>query len=287
MSQMELVAIVAVLAAVVGSMLAVLLGVCVGYRRLRVPIDRPSFARRRLRAIVPYGGALVLVLAVNKGLESFSTELSWAIGVNATGTIYAIEGGFVRALQQSFPEQAALYFSFIYVFGYVVLLVFPMIAYFFSESIRSLKLLLTAYAINYAGGVICYILFIAYGPRNIMPDTVNQPMFELFPEVMLLTSSVNTNTNVFPSLHTSLSVTAMAFAVLTRDEYPRWVPVAMLIGWSVVVSTMYLGIHWLIDVLAGIVLGVGSVYAAKYAVDWYERMTLARASPSETTARSD
>ncbi|PHQ46249.1 inositol phosphorylceramide synthase, partial [Halorubrum sp. C3] len=68
--------------------------------------------------------------------------------------------------------------------------------------------------------------------------------------------------NVFPSLHTSLSVTVGTFAVLTRDEYPLWTLIAVPLSLSVVIATMYLGIHWLTDVVAGFALAFGCVALA-------------------------
>ncbi len=44
--------------------------------------------------------------------------------------------------------------------------------------------------------------------------------------------------------------------------YPKWFVVATVLAVSVAVSTMYLGIHWLIDVLAGIALAHASVALA-------------------------
>jgi len=64
------------------------------------------------------------------------------------------------------------------------------------------------------------------------------------PEYQYLTREVNTSTNVFPSLHTSLSATVAAFAWQTRSEFPKWLPVAVVLAASVAISTMYLGIHW-------------------------------------------
>jgi membrane-associated phospholipid phosphatase len=121
-----------------------------------------------------------------------------------------------------------------------------------------------SYALNYVLGVICYVLFIAYGPRNVMPDIVDQLLYLHWPESNLLTSEVNSNVNVFPSLHTSLAVTVALLAYRTRDEYPAWLPISALLAASVVVSTMYLGIHWLTDVVAGVGLAFVSVGAATW-----------------------
>jgi len=269
--------VLAVVGLLVVSMLASTLLACVGRERLFATVGD---LRTRLTSIAPYVLLVLVVLLVNKGTQVFVVELSWALtttfGYNLTTWIYGVEGAFVPVFQSMMPTYALIYFSFIYVVGYVFLLVFPLLAYLALPSLRRLKELLVAYGVNYVVGVLCYALFVAYGPRNVMPDAVDQPLFELFPEVFLLTSAVNTNTNVFPSLHTSLAVTVVLFAWYTHEEYPRWTPIATVVGASVVLATMALGIHWLVDVLAGVVLAVVAVSASSPLVDRFERWTARR-----------
>lgn len=231
--------------------------------------------RPRLVAITPYAIVLGSILLVNKGAQSVLTSVSWLLGYNLTPKIYHIEGEFVGHLQGLFNNEAFLYFALVYVVGYSFLLVFPVVAYLCLPEMRRLKELLVAYGLNYAIGMVCYTLFVAYGPRNVMPDAVGQPLYTFFPETMLLTAEINTNTNVFPSLHTSLAVTILIFAFMTRDEYPLWTAVATVLSASVVLATMVLGIHWLIDVLAGVVVATVAVAAAGPIVDridpWTDR----------------
>jgi membrane-associated phospholipid phosphatase len=66
---------------------------------------------------------------------------------------------------------------------------------------------------------------------------------------------------VFPSLHTSLSATVALLAARYRSTAPGWLPIAVIGAASVAVATMYLGIHWLTDVLAGFLLAAFSVGA--------------------------
>ena len=69
---------------------------------------------------------------------------------------------------------------------------------------------------------------------------------------------------MFPSLHTSMSVTAALLAWTTREQYPLWPPVAAVLAVSVCLSTMYLGIHWATDVVFGIALGWVSVRIGRH-----------------------
>ncbi|NHX36182.1 MULTISPECIES: phosphatase PAP2 family protein [Halolamina] len=228
-------------------------------RRLTGRKFRRGSLRENVRAVGPTAVVLGVLLLANGAVRDVGVELSWLIGVNITGAIHAVEGTFVADLQSIASPELTAYFSFVYVFGYVFLLTFPIVLYALHDDARPLAATLVAYALNYGIGLVCYVLFVAYGPRNFMPGAVESLLFTNWPEVQHLTSQVNENTNVFPSLHTSLSVTVALLAARYRSAAPGWLPIATVGATSVAVATMYLGIHWLTDVLAGIVLAVFSV----------------------------
>lgn len=244
---------------VVLGMLSVTAVVVIGPRRLR---ETRARYRERLRVIAPYVVLLGLVLLVNRIGRRLGPDISWIIGWNVTGQIYAIEGAFVAVLQSLAVPPVTTYFSFAYLHGYIFLLVFPLIAYFALEDIEPLQETILAYTFNYGIGLLCYVVFIAYGPRNLMPELVESLLYTHWPEAKFLTTRVNVNSNVFPSLHASLSLTVAAIAYRTREVYPRWLYLSWLLAASVVIATMYLGIHWALDVVAGGVLAAMSVYGA-------------------------
>jgi len=236
----------------------------IGPRRLYALWDD---LRDRLWEIQRPLAALVIVLiasAVGRGSLQTVSEL---FGLQLTWAIYALEGKLRRvgAGDVRLPE-LTVYFSAVYVYGYVFLLAFPFLAYLALPRTTTLKRLVVAYALNYAIGLVLYTVVLAYGPRNVMPDMVT-PLFTHNPGIMALTGEINEATNVFPSLHTSLSVTVGTFAVLTRREYPLWTPIAAWLAVSVVIATMYLGIHWLTDVIGGTALALGAVYLSYRLVD--------------------
>lgn len=254
------------LAAIVGLLLIVSLVVVVGRNRIMRPV---SSHRDRLLDIAPYTGLLAFVLVGNKIARDIGPQISWLVGWNVTSYLHWFDGGLlwpifpndtpqlVVFLQSMGNPALTAYFSFIYIYGYVLLLVFPLVAYFLLDRPHPLRRTIVAYAANYVIGVACYIVFIAYGPRNY--EIGEGLLYTTYAEYSFLTTTINANVNVFPSLHTSLAVTVALLAWSTREEYPLWVPVAALIAGSVVVSTMYLGIHWAADVVAGILLAYASV----------------------------
>lgn len=240
----------------------------VGPNRLR---ETQQAYRERLTEAAPYVGLLVPLLIVNKLARDIGPELSWLVAIRTTGWLHAIDGLLLWPLYPEETPQVVVwlqsmatpaltaYFSSVYVYGYVFLLSFPVVAYISLSHPEPFRRTLIAYGTNYLIGVVCYLVFIAYGPRNLLVEQVEGLLFTQHTQYQFVTAAVNNETNVFPSLHTSMAVTAALLAWSTRDEYPLWVPIATLLAVSVTISTMYLGIHWATDVIFGIGLGWLSV----------------------------
>ncbi len=260
---MALFGVVAELALVVGAMLATATLVIIGPRRFAEAV---SDSRRRFEAMSVPLAVLVTVLFVRWSTQEATIRLSWrVIGSNLTPLIFEVERTLfgnnpVEVLQAFQTEWATAFFVFIYIYGYAFLLLFPFVAYFALERTEWLSTLVLAYTVNYAIGLVFYVLVIAYGPRNFDPVVFEGLLYQAFPRAGYLTHSVNQPINVFPSLHTSLSMTVLFLAWHTREEYPLWVPISGVIAISVALSTMYLGIHWLSDVVAGTLLAAFAVY---------------------------
>ncbi|ELY69931.1 phosphatase PAP2 family protein [Natrinema versiforme] len=237
---------------VISILLPIAIAVFIGRKRLAR--TRAEW-RTRLRDVAPAIAVLLIVLLINRLARQRAPRLSREIGLHLTSELYNIEGEFILLFQSIATPETTAYFSLIYIYGYTFLLLFPPIAYFTLSETRTFRRLLTAYALNYVIGLVLYIFVIAYGPRNLMPAEVAETMlFDTNPQYRYLTREVNSNTNVFPSLHTSLSATVATFAAMTRSTFPKWFPVAVVLAASVAISTMFLGIHWGIDVVGGLLL---------------------------------
>ena len=232
----------------------------VGVDRLR---SFPAMASEQLRLLLPYLVLLGLVLVVNDFLRNLGPSFSWIVGWRITEDIVALEGGFVATVQGYSHPWLTHYFSVTYIYGYIFLLVFPILAYLlYTDDRRPAREAVIAYSLNYGIGVLCYILFIAYGPRNVPEVHVDGLLYTYWPESQLITRELNANVNVFPSLHASLSFTIAFLAYRWREVYRWWLPISALLALSVSLSTMYLGIHWATDVVAGLVLAAVSLAGA-------------------------
>ncbi|WP_226004870.1 phosphatase PAP2 family protein [Natrinema salinisoli] len=218
--------------------------------------------RHRIRTIAPYLGVIGVILLVKRLTHYRRLELSYALDWDLTDEIYAVEGSFVASVQDVVPDALIGFFSVMYMFGFPYLLATAFVLYVLLPTQRRVKELLVAFALNTLIGSLFYTVFIAYGPRNHL-SSVDGLMYQFYPQTQELTAEISANTNVFPSLHTSLAVIVLLFAWRSRRTYPRWFSIAATVSTFVVFSTMYLGIHWLVDVVAGVVLAVWCVLTAE------------------------
>ncbi|HEX4340400.1 MAG TPA: phosphatase PAP2 family protein [Polyangiaceae bacterium] len=66
--------------------------------------------------------------------------------------------------------------------------------------------------------------------------------------------------NCFPSMHTSVAFAVLLIALREKSRIYRWMMIVY--STSIIVSTIYLEIHWLVDVAGGVLLGTVSVRIA-------------------------
>ena len=189
----------------------------------------------------------------------------------------AILGGDATVLLQ--PLVTPFLASFLYV-AYSTYYFLPIVlgGFLWSRDVaaarRYIFTLSVCFYVSYAG----YFTIPAYGPRTALADRHTVPL-NTNPLAHAIDRTINqlehTKLDAFPSGHTMITV-AVLIVAWKRARKLFWflLPVALML----IFSTMYCRYHYLVDVLAGIVLAFATVPVG----DWlYERL-VRRTSASDT-----
>jgi membrane-associated phospholipid phosphatase len=221
-----------------------------------------------------YLGALLAILVLNRlylalGIDERCT--AWVVA--RRGTDFAtlihrhIEGDAVAHLQR-----AVAWLPLTWLLGYVYVVAFPCLVFVavlvfdHRRDGRGLALVLAAYLLNFALVLPLYVCvpvreaFVYYQELGLREPAVRLLLDDISPAIMAGYRSMSGVDNCFPSFHTSLAAT-LALVAWRGGRRLGWV--VTVLAAAVVVSTVYLGVHWLTDVAAGLV-----VAAAACALAW-------------------
>lgn len=188
--------------------------------------------------------------------------------------IHLLEGTVVAALQRllAFPPLTHL-------LSLAYLILFPAIL-FASASIYDrlddharTRMVAYVYGLNYLICLPFYILMPVREPWTLGgSDVVLMIDLHSFAPLIDVLRPMSGLDNCFPSYHTSLTVSLVLIAYLGGPrKFARAIAVT---GFLIVLSTLYLGFHWLSDVVAGVIAGaVAFAWARKLALA-HERASL-------------
>jgi hypothetical protein len=265
---------------------------------LAVSMADDSSARTRcLGHVAPMLAFCVAVLALVRGglvKDNFIAPLTYRVAVYGTVQISYFElrellplvnpNSLDRAL--SFIDERVLHFepslfmdrfvtptttewfAFFY-FGYFALLashVLPMV--FFSRRNDLVAPFALGMIFVYAMAHTLYMVVPGYGPVRFLADRYQHelPSGVWLNAVLNAVQSGGAQKDIFPSLHTAGPVFLSLFSYHHRDKLPfkyTW-PFVSFFSANIVIATMFLRWHYLIDVLAGIALSVTGFYVSAW-----------------------
>lgn len=164
------------------------------------------------------------------------------------------------------------WFSFFY-FGYFLLMavhVVPLL--FFGRRKQIVGEFTFAMLILFSVGHTLYMVVPGYGPYRAMADAFQNP-FPHGPWHELVMSAVHSGgaqMDIFPSLHTGAPTLLALFSYRNRKQLPfryTW-PVVTFCTVNIIIATMFLRWHYLIDVVVGFCIAVTAVLVSRPVVRW-------------------
>ena len=165
------------------------------------------------------------------------------------------------------------WFAFFY-FGYFFLLAVHVLPFmFFGRNLRILARFATAIFFVFCAGHLLYIVVPGYGPYRFLAGSFTHALEggRYWGLVKATVADAGAQKDIFPSLHTAVPMMFTILAFRYRREFRpfRWSwPVMAFCTSQIVLATMYLRWHYLIDICAGTALAALAVAVADRAVRW-------------------
>jgi len=170
-------------------------------------------------------------------------------------------------------HSAIEWFAFFY-FGYFFILalhVFPFMLV--GRNMTMLARFSMAIFFVFCSGHLLYILVPGYGPYRFLAGQFVHPLEggTFWHMVQATVAAEGAQKDIFPSLHTAVPSMFTLLALRYRREFRPFRYSAPVIGFctlQIIIATMFLRWHYLIDICAGLTLATLAVYVAGRAVSW-------------------
>lgn len=236
--------------------------------------EKWKFAYLQYHKFVPYlflMATLIIVIVINNHFDPKVTE---AIKLNFTPQVHSIEGNKVAELQDwmmdSVHSKRTLYFRLIYTYTYGALFYVFLFWFIFKDDVKMVKMITAGHVISYSIAAPFFALIPVDSAWTTNPkrysfyegeqysDKIVGVLHDMdpgFTEVHQVFASIN---NCFPSLHTAVPVMIFLILLFTGHKYLAAVTFPVMV--SIIISTIYLGIHWITDLIAGIILAIFVTY---------------------------
>lgn len=240
---------------------ALILMIIVGYyifvpldvRKYRQDIRLSQRWRHLLLDILLYALPMSIVYALVRLQDVISEAVGIPAGQNYARYIMIIEGNKVSLIQELATPLLTYISGFFYLLMFPFLLVFTFLLLLYLQRYRAIQEFVVAFILIYIVAFPFYVLF----PVQVTGYTlacVTPLLYNLSPIIAQGVRIVDpTLNNCFPSLHAALSIMAM-LVVLHNVDSRRYRVFSVVATVVILFTILYLGIHWITDMIGGILL---------------------------------
>ena len=233
-----------------------------------MPIFKPPYAKVRIEGFIDmfrrYWAHMIVVFSVylwKDILDGLDRILMANTQLDMTPYVYAIEGDIVLWIQEGFRNDFLdVALTHFYVMGFMTAtfasFVYPI---YFDDRHMADRVSLSMFWV-YILAIPFYLFFNVRVTGDYIPlmDTI---AYDLTPEIHNWFTRIDPFTNGMPSLHIGLPF-AIWLTMTRWDEDGRWLKFRRLLVVFLAItafSILYLGIHWAIDILGGMIVAIVAV----------------------------
>ena len=222
----------------------------------KIPLDIKKLV---LMGLKQYKLLLMIIIAVSfhifevNFLDPIATQF---VGYDYANTLVNIEDGIVYWFSQHWTPGVLHFFVIIYIVIYPFSLWFALLYYILDSQTKALKSLAYALVITYLIALPFYLflpitnVYTFYGGESAL-ETVLPTIEQFF-------YSTTTCDNCLPSLHTAMAIFLAYTGSLTDNKRFKYFTYFIMV--TVLISVIYLSIHWITDVIAGAIVALVTIF---------------------------
>jgi membrane-associated phospholipid phosphatase len=205
--------------------------------------------RNQINYIIIILGVVILHLVEVNYIDPQITEF---IGNDFASNIQSIEGDIVFWFSQHWTPILVYFFVIIYIAVYPFTLWFSPLYFIINNEKKAMKNLSYGLLLIYLISLPFYLFFPITNVYRYYG--VSSALENVIPSVENFFYSTTTQNNCLPSLHTAMTILVAWSVYQTRNKKLIYFSFFCMI--SVIISVIYLSIHWIADVISGAVLSV-------------------------------
>jgi len=171
--------------------------------------------------------------------------------------------------------QTVEWFAFFY-FGYFFILSFHVLPMMFNGQSRfRIAHFALGMTLVYCTGQLVYMIVPGWGPYRFLADRFEHPLSGglFWPLVKATVDGAGAQKDIFPSLHTAGPTFFAVYSFLHRLSLPyryTW-PLVAFAALQIIIATMFLRWHYVIDIFAGLTVAFASALVSYKIIQWETR----------------
>ncbi len=203
----------------------------------------------------------LLVIALCMKQISIQDKIVMRFGYyDYTALISAINPDFALIFQKGIYSSLTYLMTFTYIIIYPSAVFFTALILIHYRETLLFKRAALMFSLNYLIAFPFFMLFHVSTTGATLPG-VEPLIYEQFPRICTAITTIDPLDNCFPSLHVAMVFSA--FLIMCGTNYRRYRIFIYFAFPATIFAVLYLGIHWLIDILAGIAIALFTYYLAK------------------------